>query len=181
MSTIKPRTDTVVIYQGDDLAHLSSLDDKVTAAESALIRMERNNSKTVRLQHEADPVADAKAAIEAAKQERDEFAAGAEARGVKIVLEARARLAWRTLTREHPPRDGVEEDQIFVGGGGVNMLTFPEVLLPQSINREASTIEGDVVAFLESLNDYDYYDRVFMTALRLNRGSVIADPTQRLL
>lgn len=175
MSAIKPRTARVVIYQGDDLARLAELDDAVAKAAQALARAERNN--TTRTLGEMDPVAEARETHETAVLERDEFAAGAEERGVVVHMIARPRLRWRELMREHPAREDNEDDRVF----GVNMDALPDELLPESIDREFSTIEGDIAEFLDSLSDYDYYDRLFVAAFALNRGSAAADPTQRLL
>lgn len=182
MTGIKPRTARVVIYQGDDIARLADLDAAVAKAEAALRAAERavKNATAPRLLHEAvpeDTVIDATQAHEAAKVERDEFAAEAEARGVVVVMHAQPRRAWRKLMEEHAPRDGVRDDEAL----GVNMETLPDALLPASIDRNQSTIEGDTVEFLDSLADYDYYDRLFLTAFALNRGSAMADPTLRLV
>jgi hypothetical protein len=185
MAAIKPRTARVVIYQGDDLARLSELDDAVTRAEDALKRAERD--KRTRLMHEADPVAPMRDECDRAKVERDAFAAEAEVRGVIVVMHALQRREWRALTGEHGPREGNKRDDVL----GVNMDTLPDVLLPKAICRDetcpicrdmeqASTIEGDTVDFLDSLSDYDYYDRLFLQAFAVNRGSAPADPTLRL-
>lgn len=175
MSTIKPRTARVVIYQGDDLERLAEMDEAVTQAESEAKRVERNAAP--RLMHEGDPIKDAQDAAVAKKAERDQFAAEAEERGVVVVLIARQRLRWRELMRDHPAREDNSDDAVFQ----VNMDTLPDVLLPESIDREMSTVEGDVNEFLNSLNDYDYYNRLFLAAWSLNRGAAVADPTQRLL
>lgn len=174
MSTITPRTATVVIYQGDDLAKLERLDEAVDAAAERLRAAEKD--RLPRLLHEADAAVAARAAHTAAVAERDAFAAQAEERGVAVVLNALPRKTWRALVREHPAREGVDEDSPL----GVDMDTLPDVLLPKSIDPDASTITGDLGEFLESLSDYDYYDRLFLTAYGLNRGRVMADPTQRL-
>lgn len=188
MTAIKPRTARVVIYQGDDLARLGEHDDAVTKAEAAVKRAEKD--QTPRLLHQGDPVADANRALDDAKAERDAFAAEAEARGVAVVMHARPRKAWRKLMDEHPPRDREKHPEDYPIGP-CNIETLPDVLLPESICRDPhcptcsdegqrSTIEGDLTEFLESLSDYDYYDRLFLQAFALNRGSAMADPTQRL-
>lgn len=185
MSTIKPRTARVVIYQGDDLARLSELDDAVTRAEDSLKRAERD--KRTRLMHEGDPVEAMRDAHQKAKAERDAFAAEAEPRGVTVVMHALLRKEWRALMNDHGPRDGNSRDAVL----GVNMDSLPDVLLPKVICRDeqcpvcrdmgqASTIGGDTDGFLESLSDYDYYDRLFLQAFAVNRGSAPADPTLRL-
>lgn len=177
MSGIKPRTARVVVYQGDDLARLGEYDDAVAKAEEAKKRAEKSGG--VRLMHEDDPVEAAVQALDAAKAERDAFAAEAEARGVVIVLHAQPRKTWRKLMDEHPARDREQHPEDYPIGP-CNIETLPDALLPLSIDREQSTIDGDLTEFLESLSDYDYYDRLFLQAFALNRGSAMADPTQRL-
>jgi len=182
MTAIKPRSARVVIYQGDDLERLSDLDDAVTRAETALRRAETATKAPAapRALHEVGhPQAALHQAQERhteAKAERDVFAAEAESRRVVVVLHAQPRRMWRELMRDHGPREGVKDDEAL----GVNMESLPDTLLPISIDREQSTIEGDTVDFLEALSDYDYYDRLFLTAFALNRGAALADPTQRL-
>lgn len=176
MTTIKPRTAKVVIFQGDDLDRLSSLDAAVQRAEVRNAQAEKAaKSERPRLMHEDAPAVDV-CTLDAAKADRDEFAAEAEERGVAVVLNALDRKAWRDMTAAHPPRDGEDGDSQF----GVNMDTFPDALLPASVDRETSTIEGDTVGFLDGLSNYDYYDRLFLAAFALNRGSAMADPTLRL-
>lgn len=186
MTALKPRTARVVIYQGDDLARLEALDDAVARAEDALKRAEKD--KRMRTLAELPPTAAAEEALVQARAERDEFAAEAEPRGVVVVMHARPRKEWRALMREHGPRDNEDADKML----GVNMDTLPDALLPPSICRDTScptcsaegadrtTVEGDLEQFLDSLSDYDYYDRLFLQAFALNRGSAGADPTLRL-
>jgi hypothetical protein len=186
MSTIKPRTAKVTIFQGDDLERLSQLDGDVERTEIRLRQSERAGKdappRTLDEQP-TDVVASARDAHDAAKAERDAFASDAEARGVTVVLHALQRKQWRELYRNHPARPDVREDTM-----GVNMDEFPDALLPLSVCRDMAcpiahdptTIEGDLDEFLESLGDYDYYDRLFLTAFALNRGSATADPTRRL-
>jgi hypothetical protein len=176
MGAIKPRTTTVILYQGDDLDRLSALDDAVAKAAQKMAAAERSQTGTP-LAHEGDPATEAREAHALALLERDEFAAEAEERGVKVHLIARPRLRWRELCLAHPARDDDDGDKMF----GVNMATFPDELLPESVDPSMSSIEGDVGEFLDSLSDYDYYDRLFLAAFSLNRGAAPADPTQRLL
>lgn len=182
MGIIKPRTATVVIYQGDDLVRLSELDDAATKAELAQKQAERakNIPGRVRLLNEPDDVAAAVIAAteeyEAAKAARDEFASEAEARGVAVALKSLPRKDWRRLRNAHPPRDGNSEDEMF----DCNVDALPDEAFPMSIDRAESTIEGDLDEFLDSLTDYDYYRRLFPTMLALNVGGAAADPKARL-
>lgn len=203
MSIIKPRTARVVIYQGDDIETLSALDDRVETAATDLAAAE-HKVKTARREAEksigvAPPrllgeipetvddhpdVVNAAATLHTAQEkhdaaavERDQFAAQAEVRGVVVVLIARPRLRWRELMRAHQARPDNDDDKVF----GVNMDTLPDELLPESVDVAMSTIDGNATEFLNSLNDYDYYNRLFLAAWSINRGSTPADPTQRLL
>lgn len=209
-NTLKPRTARVVIYDGEDLEQLAALDAAVERAtavddtgrkplEIALRQAERRLKSAelaaegqVRLLSDDDPLAAVRAERDDAqdalnqfeskadpiKVERDDFAAAAEARGKTIVLIARPRLRWRELMREHPPRD----DEVADIPLGVNMETLPDVLVPESVDLAMSSELGvGLDVFLDALSDFDYYDRLFLTAFALNRGSAAADPTQRLL
>lgn len=173
MSQIQPRRATVVIYQGDDLARLDDLDTAVERQQRAADAAAKATGAPRTL---GDPGPSSTALAEAQKA-RDTFAADAELRGVRVVLQAVPRRTWRQLMRDHGPRPDVSDDEVF----GVNMDDFPDALLPLSVVAADSTIEGDVAEFLDSLSDYDYYDRLFVQAFALNRGAAVADPTQRLL
>lgn len=201
MTAIKPRTATVTIYQGDDLAKLAELEAAAQKAEGALAvarqavdiarrasekasagLLSDDSPESERMAKAVEDLQVAQEAFDAAAVEHDDFAAEAQGRGVTVVLHALRRLRWRELMNTHPARIGddgkvLPADDLF----GVNMETLPDVLLPESVDRDASTIEGDVGEFLESLSDFDYYDRLFVEAFTLNRGSVRADPTLRLL
>ena len=182
MTSIKPRSARVVIYQGDDLAHLAELDAAVERAETAL-RVAEQKAKRTAAPITLDEATDEQDLVLVARDQhaeaaviRDAFAEEAEARGVVVVLHAQPRKVWRALMDEHGPREDNDADKAL----GVNMDTLPDALLPMSVDREQSTIDGDLTEFLESLSDFDYYDRLFLQAFALNRGSAMADPTQRL-
>lgn len=183
MTAIKPRTATVVIYQGDDLARLTELDEAAKKAEVAKIRAERAAkgaaAQAVTLDETSSEQTDlisAQETFDLAVLERDEFAAEAEERGVVIALHHLPRKEWRRLRNAHPPREGSTEDQAF----DCNIDTLPDELFPKSINLDDSTISGDLDGFLDSLSSHDYYNRLFMAALALNVGGGGADPTLRL-
>lgn len=176
MTAYQPRFDRVKIYQGPDLARLAELDESVERAEREVKAITSRPAQT-RLLDDKDPETEAREIHALVAAERDAFATEAEGRVVIVHLVPRPRLRWRQLMREHAARPDVEDDKVF----GINMETLPDVLLLESIDVEQSTIEGDVGEFLESLSDYDYYDRLFLAAWALNRGSAPADPTRRLL
>lgn len=193
MTGIKPRTARVVIYQGDDLARLSDLDEKVTRAEVALRMAERkakDSSGPALLDETETPeaaVIEAREAHEEAVLERNLFAEEAEARGVALVLHQVGRKEWRRLRNSHPAREGNAEDEMF----DCNVDSMPDEALPKSICRDSdcpvcresaqrTTVEGDLEAFLDSLSSHDYYQRLFMTMLALNVGGATADPKLRV-
>lgn len=179
MTGIKPRSARVTIYQGDDLAELAVLDQRVSRAEAAVrLAEQRAKAPTVVTLDDIGDFADVEGARERhaeAVAARDEFAEGAETRGVVVVLHALPRKAWRALTNEHPARDDVDTDKRV----GVNEETLAEELVLKSVDDEQSTIDGDLAGFLDALSDYDF-ERLYVTAFALNRGSAMADPTLRL-
>ncbi len=197
MTGIKPRTARVTIYQGDDLATLSEFDAAVARAENRLAAAEQRRASVDRaaqaegrrssmtldeavvvtdaLQDALDAVASAGVHHHETILKRDAFADETEDRGVLVVLNALPRKTWRALIADHPPRDGHDGDKVV----GVNEDTLREALVPKSIDHVASTIDGDVAVFLDALSDFDF-DRLYVTAFALNRGSAMADPTLRL-
>lgn len=194
MTGIKPRTARVVIYQGDDLARLSELDDRVAKAEVGLAVAKRKAEEWSKAVHTADERPPAEADVIAATErhdeavlERDLFAEEAEERGVSVVLHQVGRKEWRRLKNAHPPRDGNAEDEQF----DCNVDSLPDEGMPKSICRDSdcplcreaeqrTTIDGDLDAFLDSLSSFDYYNRLFLTMLALNVGGAAADPKLRV-
>lgn len=190
MSAIKPRTATVVIYQGDDLTTLREYDEAVVKAERKFDLMKRQakaaSGTALLTDEQPDPVA-AEQDLEDARELRDAFAAEAEGRGVRVVLHQVGRREWRRLRTAHPPRDGNSEDEAL----DCNVDEFPDAVIPKSVCRDSgcpicqesgkpSTIEGDLEEFLDSISHHDYYNRVFGAVLGLNVGGGGADPTLRL-
>lgn len=154
----------VDIYPDEDQVRLAEL-------ASAVDKARKQKGTAPRLMAEVDP------AVEA-EQAHDEFAAEVESRRIRVFLKHLPRKEWRTLMREHSPRPDVEEDKPL----GVNMDTLPDVLVLRSIDTEQSeNLPDDLDAWLETLSDVDYYDRLFLQAFGANRGTaILADPTQRL-
>lgn len=155
----------VDIYPDEDQVRLAELD---AVAEKA--KREGSVGGT-RLMSEGDPYLDA-------AEERNAFADGMEARRIRVFMKHLPRKEWRALMAEHKPRPDEDDDKIF----GVNMETLPDVLIPKVIDVEQSeNLPANLVTWLDSLSDVDYYDRLFMTAFGVNRGSaMLADPTLRL-
>lgn len=154
----------VDIYPDEDQVRLAEL---AAVAESI-----KGSAGQVRLMSDSDEYQ------EAAKA-HDEFAAEMESRKIRVFMKHLPRKEWRALMAEHKPRPNEDDDQIF----GVNMDTLPDILVPRVIDQEQSqNIPPSIETWLDSLSDVDYYDRLFMTAFAVNRGSAsLADPTRRLL
>lgn len=156
-TTIAPRTDKVVIFQGDDEARINELRE---AAERA-----KPDPKAQRLLHE-----DPEAAYRAACEEHDEYKREAETRAVVLVVQALRRKQWRSLVAEHPPRENNAGDTQL----GINLLSFPDALVPASLADPAFDTPADREDFLEQLSDAQF-DELFWSAFRLNRGGAL-DP-----
>lgn len=175
MGLLKPRTTTVVIYQGDDLEHLAEL---YRAAERA----------------EAAAKAAAKAPLRGgdevptAQTERDAYNAAvdeAAERALVVTLTAIGRTRWRNLLAEHPARthevDGkaetIDDDQVYE----VDTETFPMALLTYSrdgvrtADVDPGISEAELRVFLEDEAAEGDFERLWTTAYWLNR-SVGSDP-----
>jgi len=165
MSELKPRTSTVVIYQGDDLDELSLLRRK---AEQAKAQAEEETSGPLRVGDDVVEV-DKHPAVVEARAAYDAFVDAAADRAVMVEVRAVKRSVFRDLMAKHPARDGNDEDKMF----SVNMDDFPTPFLAESVasvkagERELS--QAQVRDLLDDLAEGDF-DRVFATAYWLNRA-----------
>lgn len=170
MGLLKPRTTSIVIYQGDDLQRLAELHRAAQNAETAA----KTAAKTPL--RDGDEIPSAQAEQDAYNAFVDEAAE----RAVVVTLTAIGRTRWRDLLAEHPARthevDGksetIEDDQIYE----VNTETFPLALL--SYMRDGvrtTTVEPPVSdtalqAFLgDELAEGDF-ERCWTSAYWLNRA-----------
>lgn len=162
ISPLNPRTETVIILQGED--------------DETLRRLKAEVERTAPKKGQASPVTtlDEPDAHEAAKRAHDEFAAEAETRGVRVVLRALGRKTWASLREKHKPREGNAQDQ----EAGADLDALQEELVPLCIASPVGSIE-EIGAFLDSLSEGQYGD-LAIRAWSLNMGRT-ADPTQRLL
>lgn len=161
MPELKPRTTTVVIYQGDDLDRLAELRRAVDVARRHDAESEgaRRGGDTLEA-----PVAEAA---------YDAFVDEAAERAVEVRLEAVGRKVFRNLIAEHPPRevevDGKsvphEDDALYE----VNVESFPDALLPLSLRAPEFASEVERTRFLEDLSDGDF-ERLFNAAFWLNKA-----------
>lgn len=187
-TTLKPRTTTVLIFQGDDLdpisEHAADVERTVTSAAN------------LRLGDDPEVTASAKAF--------DDLMDAANERAVKVPLAALGRRAYRKLFNDHPPRmvpndEGVLMPHVEDAQRGFNRETFGDDLIPVSIHLGRlgddsderagiirSVTEGtysppaDIVDFVDDLADGDY-SRVYVAAVNLNQSpGAAASPKVRL-
>lgn len=172
INPITPRTETVIILQGDDDERLRLLEAEVERLEKAKPRKDA----LPRTVGEVDAVTEWEDAKQAAIQARDDFKAEARERGVKVILRALGRKTWRDLVAKHPPRDG--DEYVADKQMGANVDDLQEELVPLCMASPAGSNEQRA-AFLDSLNE-GQFGHLAVTAWGLNMGRG-ADPTQRLL
>lgn len=188
MTTLKPRTATVVIYQGDDLEQLGELKREADLAERLaqqdLDAARRSARGAPRRDGDPEPVSEAEAAFEAAvgpsRDAYDAFLDEAAERAVEVEVRALGRKRFRTLVEAHPPRmvtDGEgkesahEDDDMFA----VDTTMFPDALLTYregSVQTIASPelTPGALSDFLDDeVSDGDY-EKLWQTAYYLNRS-----------
>lgn len=166
MTTIKPRTTTVILFQGDD-------HDPIEALRAA-------SEQSVTL---AGPARLGDANVRDSMKAYDEFIEGAIQRAVHVELKHVGRKRWRQLLEDHPPRDGVEEDKI----NGFNTLTMGDELVPESVQDATSPTPENTPSigspallgkFLDDLSDGDF-SLLFSAAVDLNQKAG-PDPKARL-
>lgn len=182
MSTIKPRTTSIVIYQGDDMATLAELrraaENAQTFADRAESELEAAREVAAADLRAGDSIEDAidardKAEAEA-KERQDEYDAfldEAAERAVTVVLHAIGRKRFRDLMSEHAPRKVKVKDDPEVEGGepverevdhpddagyGVNTETFPMALLTfiDGESPEVRTIVEPEFSSVKAVRDF---------------------------
>lgn len=183
---MKRATETVSLFQGDDLAHLEELR---IDAEAARMRYEDAKRRGGARMGNAE-VSQAKTDAEAAEAAFDTFVDEAAERADEVEVLGLGRFAFRELRLEHPARtttkvvDGDEhevikdEDYQF----RVNTDTFPEALLlyvdpEDSGERTILKPEFPTVAALKRWLNKELtegqYDTLWQTAFSLNsRGAI---------
>ncbi len=162
MPDLKPRTTTVVLFQGDDIDEARKLN---TAVREAAILAKTAGPK--RIGDDTPTLTDAAKAYDA-------FVAEAAERGVKVEIQAVGRKVWRELLEKHPPRqiDEVEAGEVSKvthpedAGWGFNFQTLADDLVPASVVDKVSFSE----AWLDMLSDAEW-SQIYRAALQLNRGA----------
>lgn len=153
MPSITPKTETVVLMEGDDLAKLKELEAAVDAAFPT-------NKKRI-----AD-----KSDMLAAAEAYDQFCEQALERAWHVTVVAQPRKVWARMREEAgPPRPGWKLDET----RGYNNEAMAELLIPESITEivhrgEPTPTKGPQFdAFLESLDAGDW-SRLYKAAVDLN-------------
>lgn len=166
MSELKPRTASVVIYQGDDIERLSELR---RAAEIAQRQADGAAGVSLRVGDDLPTSED----VETKRAAYDEFVDEAAKRAIVVEVTALKRARFRELMAAHPARDKNEDDEQY----GVNVDTFPPLFLAESATVAVGERELPAAKardLLDELPEGDF-DRVFATAYMLNRAPG-ADP-----
>ncbi len=169
--TLNRRTKTVTLLQGEDDERLQALRERAADLRARADRLAKLK-RTPLLSDEDDADTAAREAMQA-EQEADVFAADAEPRGVRIVLQALSRRRWPELLEKHPPRDDDDADK----RAGANLKTIPEDLIPESIVAPEMT-DGERADFLADLS-FGQWDYLALEAWGLNTTAG-ADPKARL-
>lgn len=163
MTALKKRTDTVLLYQGDDLEQLLELKKALAVAER------QQASGEARL-------GDGSAHVDEARAELESFIDVATARAVEVTLTALGRIKWRNLVKAHPPREGNADD----ADSGLNTETFYDELVPLSVTNVEGGLEpvqgsAAIAEFIDDLTDANF-ERLSHAAFLLNRVSSSVDP-----
>lgn len=178
MSTLKPRTATIPIYQGDDTERLAELRMAVAIAE----RQAQIAAGAPKRGGDDDP----QAAVNAAQAEFDAFVDEASERAIEVVVRAIGRRRFRDLMAEHPARevDGPDGKKVTHDDDreyGVNVETFAPALLlfaeagedgVRTITDPAEVTKSPTVLrdFLDDEVTEGDYEKIFTVAYWINRA-----------
>jgi hypothetical protein len=158
-----PRTETVVILQGDDEEQLRHL----RAYRDSLKSDPRKPAQTTLLAQ--NPQAE----YEEAKEAAAAFAEEATKRGITVVLRSVGRKTWRELVAAHPPRDDNDADDV----RGVNIETFGRAIIAACMGSPVLSAD-ELDELLDSITEADY-GNLENTAWLLNTGRS-SDPKAEL-
>lgn len=159
---LTPRTETVHIYQGDDLARMGVLENEIDVASIEPLAERANRV--------AGQPGTSAAAVDAARRYQD-FVEEAKGRAFAVVVEALPRKKWREVRDLHPPRDNEPMDAAY----GFNVDTIGEDLVQPSITTVAlgdETVLGterERETFLDQLSEGDW-SRLVSAAVKCNVG-----------
>lgn len=161
-TTIKPRTASVTIFQGDYLDDIEHLRRKAEAAQEA-------ESRSPRMLAE---VPESQALIE----QHDALVKEAEETAVTVKVRNLGRRQYHDLKVKHPPRLKDDNERVVEADKalGCNEDTFFDELVPLSLVAPSFDSDQDRQRFLEDLSPIDW-ERVKLAAFGLNER-VAADP-----
>lgn len=148
-----PRTETIVIPQGDDEERLRQL----RAYRDSL----KPDKKRAPVLLTDDPDAEYREAEQAVR----DFAKEVEERGITVVMRSLGRKTWRELIAEHPPREGNDSDKLI----GVNADSFGRAIVVACMASPVFDNDADRDEFLDEITEADY-GRIERTAWDLNTG-----------
>jgi hypothetical protein len=195
MALLKPRTATVVLYQGDDMERLTDLRRAADAAEiQAHADLQSATHMPKRLGDEA-PIEAFREAVQPTRAALNAFIDEAAERAVEIQIQAIGSTRFMDLVLAHPPRqvqvDGKTvdhpDDAAFadyllhygIEDGAVNTATFPKALLKHREGRrtivDPDLSEEDLAEFLDEECSAGHIDEMWRVAYLLNRA-VTVDP-----
>lgn len=159
---LTPRTETVHIYQGDDLARMGELENEIDVASIEPL--------AERVNRVAGAPGTSAAAIAAASRYQD-FVDEAKDRAYAVVVEALPRKKWREVRTLHPPRDDEPMDTAY----GFNVDTIGEDLVLPSIitvthaGAQVLGTDREREKFLDRLSEGDW-SRLVSAAVKCNVG-----------
>lgn len=193
MTTLKRRTATIPIYQGDDAERLAELRMDVAIAEQraqqtrAHLEAAEAADDSARYGDEADVTSEDLAAAEATAQDArdtyDAFVDEAAERAVPLTVQHIGSRRFRELVAEHPPRmvkddedkDVVHDDDFDFGVNvstfGLALLTYVDPEDPDIRTMLTPELKGKkgIVEFVDDeLSDGDV-EKAWMAAYWLNR------------
>lgn len=168
MTTIKPRTITAVLFQGDDFDPLDAL---MADAQRAVTQAASNSPTRIGDDN----------GVQAATTAYNDYLDKAVKRGVKVELHAVGRKVWRDLVAKHPPRETTTVGPSVTAPDGTvtegeKTVTVHEADEQWGFNYE--TLADDLVpacvdsakfdeAFLDGLSDGDW-SKLYSAAVRRN-------------
>lgn len=195
MGLLKPRTATVVLYQGDDMERLAELRREADAAEAQAHADLQSAARAPLRAGDEEPLEEFRAAVQPARDALNAFIDEAAERAVEIRLQAIGSTRFAELVLAHPPRkvqvDGKtvdhEDDAAFadhlshfgIFDGAVDVSTFPKALLKHREGRrtivEPDLDEAALFEFLDEECSEGDIDAMWRPAYLLNRA-VATDP-----
>lgn len=168
MTTIKPRTTAVIIYQGDDLERLGEL--RMAAETADRIARQAKGSARVGDEVSAQPAKDA----------YDDFVREAAERATVVTLTIIGNRRFRELRKEHPARETVVDGAVVVHEDDaefdVNTETFPDALLTYRDQGRQTIVDPEfptrqaVQDFLDDDISEGDYERLWVAAYWLNKA-----------